>query len=172
MAQSDTLYNAGKFLASLDENLSLMENRLNTSANFDILRRDVLIGGRKAGFFFIDGFVQEDMVEKLIQFFYSLKEDDLRDLDTFLERGMPYTEAESCNEVEKAVTMFLSGVTLMMGLKMQSLLTAGTILQEMYRNHGKTECSEAPGMVLLRLWFIMLPCLGDVSGMINSVWNF
>lgn len=113
MAQSDTLYNAGKFLASLDENLSLMENRLNTSANFDILRRDVLIGGRKAGFFFIDGFVQEDMVEKLIQFFYSLKEDDLRDLDTFLERGMPYTEAESCNEVEKAVTMFLSGVTLM-----------------------------------------------------------
>ena len=84
MAQSDTLYNAGKFLASLDENLSLMENRLNTSANFDILRRDVLIGGRKAGFFFIDGFVQEDMVEKLIQFFYSLKEDDLRDLDTFL----------------------------------------------------------------------------------------
>ena len=48
--------------------------------------------GRKAGFLFIDGFVREDMAEKLMQFFYSLKESDITSLDIFLEKGMPYTE--------------------------------------------------------------------------------
>lgn len=103
-----------KFSSILDENLTLINNRLNVPANFDILTRNIVIGGRKAGFFFIDGFVQEDMIEKLMQFFYSLKPEDLSDIDTFLVKGMPYTEAESCDDVEKAVTAFLSGVTLML----------------------------------------------------------
>ncbi len=103
-----------KFSNKLDENLTLINNRLNVPANFDILTRNIVIGGRKAGFFFVDGFVQEDMVEKLMQFFYSLKPEDLSDIDTFLVKGMPYTEAESCDDVEKAVTAFLSGVTLML----------------------------------------------------------
>ncbi len=103
-----------KFSSKLDENLPLINNRLNVPANFDILTRNIVIGGRKAGFFFIDGFVQEDMIEKLMQFFYSLKPEDLSDIDTFLVKGMPYTEAESCDDVEKAVTAFLSGVTLML----------------------------------------------------------
>lgn len=103
-----------KFSNKLDENLTLINNRLNVPANFDILTRNIVIGGRKAGFFFVDGFVQEDMIEKLMQFFYSLKPEDLSDIDTFLVKGMPYTEAESCDDVEKAVTAFLSGVTLML----------------------------------------------------------
>ena len=37
--------------------------------------------------------------------FYSLKESDIKDIDTFLEVGMPYTEIEKnghYDEVEKA----------------------------------------------------------------------
>ena len=45
-------------------------------------RTVLIIGGKKAGFFFIDGFVQEDMIEKLMQFFYSLKPEDLSEADT------------------------------------------------------------------------------------------
>lgn len=117
-----------KFSSILDENLTLINNRLNVPANFDILTRNIVIGGRKAGFFFIDGFVQEDMIEKLMQFFYSLKPEDLSDIDTFLVKGMPYTEAESCDDVEKAVTAFLSGVTLMLidGFKSAVLIDCRT----------------------------------------------
>ena len=53
-----------------------------------MLDRAVRIGGKKAGFFFIDGFVQEDMVEKLMQFFYSLKPEDVSNIDKFLEPGI------------------------------------------------------------------------------------
>jgi stage V sporulation protein AF len=103
-----------KFSSSLADNTEAVRARLNIPLNFDILTRDIVIGGRNASFFFIDGFVQEDMVEKLMQFFYSLKAEDLADADTFLSHGMPYTEAEKCTDIDKAVTSFLSGVTLMM----------------------------------------------------------
>lgn len=102
-----------QFTINLKDNLSLMKARLNTDSNFDILTRIITVGGRDAGFFFIDGFVQEDMAEKLMQFFYSLKPENLTDAGIFLKAGMPYTEAEECADVERATAAFLSGVSLM-----------------------------------------------------------
>lgn len=101
------------FGTNAGENIRMLEQKLRVDYNFDILERRIKIAGKDAGFFFIDGFVQETMAEKLMQFFYSLKPENLKDIDTFLQVGMPYTEVEKCDDVEQAVTMFLSGVSLM-----------------------------------------------------------
>ena len=93
------------FTTNIDMNVRMMNEKLRVDRNFDILQRDVLIGGKRTHFYFIDGFVQEETIEKLVQFFYSLKESDIKDIDTFLEVGMPYTEIEKnghYDEVEKA----------------------------------------------------------------------
>lgn len=82
------------FTTNIDMNVRMMNEKLRVDRNFDILQRDVLIGGKRTHFYFIDGFVQEETIEKLVQFFYSLKESDIKDIDTFLEVGMPYTEIE------------------------------------------------------------------------------
>lgn len=82
------------FTTNIDMNVRMMNEKLRVDKNFDILQRDVLIGGKRTHFYFIDGFVQEETIEKLVQFFYSLKESDIKDIDTFLEVGMPYTEIE------------------------------------------------------------------------------
>ena len=71
------------FSCNVKENIKRLETSLNVERNFDILQREVMIAGHRAGFFFIDGFVREDMVEKLMQFFYSLKESDMENLDVF-----------------------------------------------------------------------------------------
>lgn len=102
-----------EFSVKAEENIRKMEIQLRVSANFDMLQRQVIIGGKMAGFFFIDGFVREDMVEKLMQFFYSLKPEDMQSADTFLKNGMPYTEINQIKEVDKAITAFLSGMTLL-----------------------------------------------------------
>jgi len=101
------------FKTDVQYNVQLFNTKLRVESNFDILFRNVTIGEREAGFFFIDGFVQEDMVEKLIQFFYSLKKPDLKDLDTFLKVGMPYTEVEHSKDIDHVIKMFLSGVSVM-----------------------------------------------------------
>lgn len=106
-------YSMNDFKTDIQYNIQLLKNQLRVDYNFDILYRNVIIGEHEAGFFFIDGFVQEDMIEKLIQFFYSLKKDDVQNLDTFLKVGMPYTEVEKSNDLEQVITAFLSGVSVM-----------------------------------------------------------
>lgn len=101
------------FTKSAAENFDLLKSALRVNSSFDILTREVKIAGRAAHFFFIDGFVEEAMAEKLMQFFYSLKPENLENIDIFLENGMPYTEVEKADKVETVVTQFLSGVTVL-----------------------------------------------------------
>lgn len=101
------------FSRDVNENMALFEKSVRVDYNFDILRRKIIMGGKQAGFYFIDGFVQEDMVEKLMQFFYSLKPENLKDIDTFLEEGMPYTEVEKSSVLTDVIKSFLSGMTVL-----------------------------------------------------------
>lgn len=104
----------GDFSSSLDMNVRMMNEKLRVDKNFDMLTREIEIGGKRAAFYFIDGFVQEDMVEKLMQFFYSLKESDMKDIDTFLQKGMPYTEIEKNGHFDEVEKAFLSGQSVML----------------------------------------------------------
>lgn len=101
------------FTTNAKENIKLLEDQLGVAANFDMLERQVKIGGRTAGFFFIDGFVEEGMAERLMQFFYSLKPENLETIDTFLEVGMPYTEIEKSSDLNDVITKYLSGVSIL-----------------------------------------------------------
>lgn len=101
------------FTKSAAENFDLLKSALRVNSSFDILTREVKIAGRASHFFFIDGFIEEAMAEKLMQFFYSLKPENLENIDMFLENGMPYTEVEKADKVETVVTQFLSGVTVL-----------------------------------------------------------
>lgn len=101
------------FSRDVNENMTLFEKSVRVDYNFDILKRKIIMGGKQAGFYFIDGFVQEDMVEKLMQFFYSLKPENLKDIDTFLEEGMPYTEVEKSSVLIDVIKSFLSGMTVL-----------------------------------------------------------
>ena len=101
------------FSRDINENMALFEKSVRVDYNFDILKRKIIMGGKQAGFYFIDGFVQEDMVEKLMQFFYSLKPENLKDIDTFLEEGMPYTEVEKSSVLTDVIKSFLSGMTVL-----------------------------------------------------------
>ena len=101
------------FSRDVNENMALFEKSVRVDYNFDILKRKIIMGGKQAGFYFIDGFVQEDMVEKLMQIFYSLKPENLKDIDTFLEEGMPYTEVEKSSVLTDVIKSFLSGMTVL-----------------------------------------------------------
>ena len=47
--------NPDKVGASFEENTSYMDRVLPVKESFDIIRRDMIIGGRDAAFYFIDG---------------------------------------------------------------------------------------------------------------------
>ena len=119
------------FTTNIDMNVRMMNEKLRVDRNFDILQRDVLIGGKRTHFYFIDGFVQEETIEKLVQFFYSLKESDIKDIDTFLEVGMPYTEIEKNGHYDEVEKAFLSGQTVMIIYLLTAVLIRCVQLQSL-----------------------------------------
>ena len=56
-----------KLSARLKENTSRLDGILNLDTNFDIIRKGIRTGGRDACIYFIDGFLEESVMEKLMQ---------------------------------------------------------------------------------------------------------
>ena len=93
---------------SHDANVSLLSSRLRSGENFDIIERHLTACGEDLCFFYIDGFVKDSEMQRLMEYLLSQKNFD--DAKT-LVRGLPYIEVELGTDVEKIVTSVLSGQT-------------------------------------------------------------
>ena len=96
--------------SELQENVSCLKELLRTDENFDIICRETMVADRAACLFFIDGFVKDDIMEKMMDFFYSIAPEDLpTDSRGLFEGFIPYIEVELQEETQKIVTAVLSG---------------------------------------------------------------
>ena len=66
---------------SLEKNRHEMEERLQLTKNFDLVERKLKVGDRDACLYFVDGFVKDEVLEKLMEFFQSLKPELLLEND-------------------------------------------------------------------------------------------
>ena len=91
--------------------ISELKSKLRTNVSFDIIFRDININGREAGMFFIDGFTKDEVMEKIMEFFYSLKsDDDFKNSETFIKNCIPYIEVSCSKDINSASTNILSGM--------------------------------------------------------------
>ena len=100
-----------KLSTSLEENQKYFGRILRTDKNFDIISRTTMVADRKAVYYFVDGFLKESIVEKLLEFFYSVTPEDLpEDSEELSKDAMPYVEVELLEDCEQITTQILSGV--------------------------------------------------------------
>ena len=52
--------------SSYKNNLTEIKNALRSDKSFDLVERDLFIGGRNAAMFFVDGFLKNDIAENII----------------------------------------------------------------------------------------------------------
>ena len=90
------------------ENVMLVSKMLRVKDSFDIIERRLHIHERELCFFYIDGFVKDSEMQRVMQTFLSLKE--LGDA-IYTERRIPYMEVERCSDPDKIVRSVLSGQT-------------------------------------------------------------
>lgn len=96
----------------LDENVSNLNKILNLDMNFDIIRKGITIAGRDACIYFIDGFLEEAIMEKLLEFFYKLKPEELpKTAKQMIDHVVPYVEVTAIEEEEMLLQSLLSGIT-------------------------------------------------------------
>lgn len=103
-----------KLSTSFEENISYIEQVLPVKTSFDILRRNMEIGGRKAIFYFIDGFTKDDTMTKLMESMSKIKETDMPETGTqFSEKYIPYAEVDVIGNFDKVFRNLLSGVPIL-----------------------------------------------------------
>ena len=82
-----------KVMSSLEQNVAFMNQMLPVSESFDIIRRDIEIGGKKSSFYFIDGFTKDDTMQKLMTSLMGINRYDMpEDATTFSQRYIPYVK--------------------------------------------------------------------------------
>ena len=91
--------------------------KLNPDASFDIIKRELIIGGRSAAIYFVDGFIKDEIFQKILEFMFRISPEQLKGIETikeFSERFMPYVEVEYTPDSNTACTAILSGATVFM----------------------------------------------------------
>lgn len=100
------------FTSDYNSNLHMINETLRVGESFDILIKRLKIGGRKATFYCLDGFVKDEMFEKELEYLSKLTKenlDDIDDADDFLDTYITYIECSAEYDLEKFTTFILSG---------------------------------------------------------------
>ncbi len=102
--------NTKKLSASFEENIRTMNEILPVKESFDIIRREMIIGGKASVFYYIDGFIKDEAMLKLMDSFLSVAEEDMpQDAEGFLQKNVPYVEVDLLEDFDQAVRNVLSG---------------------------------------------------------------
>ncbi len=100
------------------ENVSFFDSELRINESFDLLKKVIKIGKDELTLYYIDGFVKDTVMSKLMTYFLSLKGLDDKSTgsaEDFLKSHLPYVEAETVDDIDKMISTMLSGATLMLG---------------------------------------------------------
>ena len=113
------------------ENIKLIDSILHPQRNFDILKKPLTIGDGELTLYFIDGFVKDAVMQKLMMHLVSLeglgtgskgKNEEWEEsaptgqrVAEFIHAHLPYVETDSTSDLDNMIQMLLSGATLVLG---------------------------------------------------------
>lgn len=96
------------------QNTQMISGILRVEENFDVLKKVLKIGGDELTLYYIDGFIKDTVMQKLMLSLLSLDGtgDDPR---AFMQEHVAYVETDITNNLDLMLQMVLSGAALMLG---------------------------------------------------------
>ncbi|MBO9129638.1 spore germination protein [Bacillus sp. 165] len=98
---------------SIDPNIVYMNKQLRVDENFDVIQKNVEYAHKRMSFFYIDGFVKDDMLLYIMQYLSKLEESSLQGhtIEGLINSYIPYVEVEQTDDLETAIRNVLAGQT-------------------------------------------------------------
>ncbi len=109
------------------DNVRLVDGILRIDENFDIIKKVLKVGSDELTLYYVDGFVKDAVMSKMISYIYSLKglgdntdgsssaDPALGAAEGFLRAHIPYVESNVSTDLDQMISLVLSGATLMLG---------------------------------------------------------
>lgn len=101
---------------NLEENIKKAHSVLPIGKSYDILEKRYMVGGKKACFYFIDGFVKGGVMERIMDFLYGIDEMQMasyKNAQDFIDHQFPYVEVETTDKFDDAIFQLLSGKSIL-----------------------------------------------------------
>ena len=100
------------------DNVTLLDTTLRVKENFDILKKTLRVADGELTLYYIDGFIKDTVMQKLMMHFLSLKSLGKTAGDAaneFIKNCVPYVEADATADPDHMIQMVLSGAALVLG---------------------------------------------------------
>lgn len=107
----DNTQSVSKICTSISENRQQMSALLPIQDSFDLIQRDIRIGGRECSLYFVDGMMKDEVMFKILDSFQKIKDSDMpQDATGFSQQLIPYAEVDLFEEFDQILRNVLSGV--------------------------------------------------------------
>ena len=123
---------------NFEENRYVISKALRLNESFDLIERNFMLGEKQASMFMLDGFVKDEIMERILEFLMRVKKEDIADLTTslFEMQMIPYVEVECLDDLNTVITQILSGTILLI---VEDLNQAIAIDARTYPNRSLSE---------------------------------
>ena len=96
---------------SLKTDMGYLNKVLDVEKNFDVIYRTICFGGREACMYLVDGFCKDELMQKMLQYFMDIKEDELpKDAHEMSKKYIPYVEVDLQDDWKQIIYFIMSGV--------------------------------------------------------------
>lgn len=136
--------NVRKLGENYRENVQMLDRLLGVSESFDVLKKTLTLKGGEVTLYFLDGFVKDTVMQKLMMSFSSVQ--TMPDTaEEFMKSSVPYVETDTVEDLDLMITAVLSGASLLIG---EGLGSAGIIIDS--RTYPARETAEPEGDRVMR----------------------
>lgn len=101
-----------KLSKNVNQNYSNILSKLKVKKSFDLVSREITIGGRKTYLFFVDGFMKDEVAERILNKFISITEEEMskvKNVTEFMNQYIAHIEADKEDDIDKIVSGVLAG---------------------------------------------------------------
>ena len=101
-----------KLCSDFDRNVDYLDEYFGINKSFDIVRKNIIFASSEAAVYFIDGFLKDSSIERILNFMLSQKTlpDAVQNsAENFASMLIPYAECDIENDISKITTALLSG---------------------------------------------------------------
>lgn len=101
-----------KLTKDVNKNYNHITSKLKVKKSFDLVAREIHIGKRKSYLFFVDGFMKDEVAERILNKFISISKEEmneLKNISDFMNNYIDHIEVDKEDDVDKMVSSILTG---------------------------------------------------------------